>query len=119
MNQNRRDDLRSYQSQLDDERIYAIIEKISLEVSMAAVKQTLVSLGIDHRDPIGAQKDMAALRELRILHSDKEFQKDLAQLRALRASLDQVKLKGFIAAVGLLCTGGLALILYALKGKIF
>lgn len=112
-------DPQNERSRLDDERIYAIIEKISREVSITAVRRTLVSLGIDPRDPIEAQKDMAALREVRLLLSDQEFQRDLAQIRAWRTSLDQVKLKGFLVAVGFVCMGGLALILYAIKEKLF
>lgn len=101
----------------DEERLYDIIERISEEVAQRAVLNALVNLGIDPRFPIDSQKDMATLRELRELYNDEEYRKDLSQLRAWRTNLDTIKSKGFFAAIGLVCAGGLALIIFALKGK--
>lgn len=63
----------------------------------SSVKATLLSLGIAHNDPI-------------------EMQKDFQHLRDWRESMEQVKQKGMLTAVGILVTGALAAIWLGLKG---
>lgn len=102
-----------------DRETQALMEKMAEEAAQAAVKQTLLTLGIDPEDPLEAQKDMATLRELRGLVDDEEFQRDMLHLRQWRKTMDQVRSKGMIAALGMICLGGASLILYAFRVKIF
>lgn len=106
-------------SYLNDEQIHVMIERISQEISMKAIARTFITLGIDPQNPIEAQKDMAALRELRKLYENSNFQQDLAQLRTWRKSLDKIKERGFFTSLALIAMGGLALIVFALKNKLF
>lgn len=105
--------------QQDLDRIYAIVEKVSREVSIRAVDSTLISLGIDPKDPIEAQKDMAALREIRLLHSDPEFQRDMTHLRYWRTNLEQVRTRGTMIVVTLTTLGAAGLMTYAINTKLF
>lgn len=68
----------------------------------------LVSLGMDPEYPLEVQKDMAALRELRNLLDDQEFQRDMLHLRKWRKSMDSVQSKGLLAIVGMIVAGGIA-----------
>ena len=97
----------------------ALMTQIADEAANRAVGQTLLTLGIDHKDPIAVQKDMATLRELRDLIEDPEVQKDLLGLRKWRLAMDTMQSRGFLAALGLVCVGGAALILYAFRIKLF
>jgi len=105
-------------SNLTDDQIRVMIERISQEVSISVTERLFVSLGIDPQNPIEAQKDMAALRELRNIYETPDFQQDLASLRSWRKNLDNVKAKSFFTALTLIVTGGATLIIYALKGKL-
>lgn len=100
-----------------DKKTEALIEKVAKTAADNAVQQTLITIGIDPADPIEVQKDMASMRELRIALGDKEFQKDLAHLRNWRKTMENIESKGLMAGIALVCTGGLALIVYAFKMK--
>lgn len=102
-----------------DRETQALMTQIAEEAADRAVKQTLITLGIDWEDPIGAQKDMATLREVRVLVEDPETQKDLLHLRRWRKTMDNVESKGTLGAIGLICMGGMALVLYAFRIKLF
>lgn len=97
--------------------IQALMRSMAQEAADEAVKRTLLTLGIDPDNPIQAQRDMATLRELRELVESEEFQKDLLHLRRWRKTMDGVERKGILAALGLMCVGGIAFILYAIKLK--
>lgn len=92
------------------ERIYSHSELEALAASAAekAVSSVLTSLGIETKDPIKAQRDFAALRELRALVDDEEFQKDMIHLRSWRKATEDVRAKTFVAVIGLLVTGAAA-----------
>lgn len=103
----------------DLERIYAIVEKVSMDVSTRAVQSTLISLGIDPSNPIEAQKDMAALREIRLTFSDPQFQADMMHLRTWRSNLEQIKSRGTAIVFTLSSLGLAGLALYAVENKLF
>lgn len=102
-----------------DAETKALIVRSANEAATQAVEQTLLTLGIDYHNPLDAQRDMAALRELRDLIESPETQKDLLHLRRWRKTMDSIESKGFFAAVALVCFGGIALVLYAMRIKIF
>lgn len=85
-----------------DAETIALIESTARHAAKEAVAGTLTSLGIDASNPIDTQHDMAALRELRTLVEDVEFQKDMLHIRKWRMTLDRVQAKGVITLVGLM-----------------
>lgn len=94
----------------------AEIQTIAEAAAKAAVEETLLSLGIDTRDPIQAQRDFMVLREVGRLVMDSEFRKDMEHLRNWRLAVKEVKTKGLITLVGILVTGAVALLVAGLKG---
>lgn len=80
----------------------AIIEEIASKVAREAVAATLIELGIDVKNPLVAQMEFAALREMRGLMSDKEFEADLMHLRKLRQTMESAQAKGVGAVVTML-----------------
>lgn len=93
-----------------------IAEAAAREAAKAAVHETLVALGIDVSDPFEIQKDMAAMRDMRHLLSDEEFQKDLAQIRALRTSGKFIRTAAGKAIVTVIVTGLLGLLWLGVQG---
>lgn len=81
----------------------------------SAVKETLVTLGIDTSNPIKAQEQMAAVRDLAKLLDDEEFKKDLAHVRRWRKSVEEVSNVGIKTAIGILITGFFGMIVFAVK----
>jgi hypothetical protein len=69
------------------------------QVIEATVKKTLMELGLDTDNPI-------------------ELQRDFAHLRTWRESIEEVKRKGFLAAVTVVVTGALGLFWVAFKGSL-
>lgn len=102
------------------EHIYSHTELEALAASAAekAVSSMLLSLGIDIKDPLKAQRDFAALSEVRHLVDDDEFQKDLAHLRSWRKATEDVRAKTLMAVVGLLITGAAAAFWIGLKAQL-
>lgn len=74
----------------------------------SAVHDTFVRLGLDPDRPIEAQKDFAAMRELRLLVADEEWQKDQIHIRRWRKTMDSAQSKGFTAIIGMGFLGMLA-----------
>ena len=101
-----------------DHETRLLMTDIADQAAHKAVRETLLTLGIDASDPIEAQRDMATLRELRDLTNSDEFKKDLLHLRRWRRTMDNVEAKGLIAGLGMLIFGSFAMILYAFKIKI-
>jgi hypothetical protein len=97
-------------SELDLET-QALVRQMADESAERAVKRTLTALGIDHNRPLEVQKDLAALRELRELVTDGEYQKDMVHLRTWRRTMDQVKSKGIMTAIGFFVIGFVAFVL--------
>lgn len=102
-----------------DDNMRAITREIADEVAEITVSRTLISLGINYNKPIEVQRNMASIGILREFIEDPEVQKDLLHLRRWRKTMDSVQNKGFIAALGFACVGGIALILYAFHIKGF
>ena len=96
----------------------ALLEQIARSAAEAAVKDTLTKLGIDHSDPIAAQRDFQALREVRHLVTDQEYQADLMHLRNWRKTMEGVKSKGSLTFIGLIVTGVMAALWLGFKEMI-
>ena len=86
------------------------------DVAKQAVEETLMSIGVDTKNPLQAQASFAALRNLVGVFSDPDFQADLQHLRAWRVSVSQARSKGMLTIVGAVVTGGVFLLLLGLKG---
>lgn len=97
---------------------HAELEALTASAAEKAVSSVLTSLGIDTKDPIKAQRDFAALREMRELVDDDEFQRDLAHLRSWRKATEDVRAKTFMAVIGLLIAGAAAAFWIGIKAKL-
>lgn len=84
-------------------------------VAKKAVRETLLSLGIDVNDPIQAQRDFQALRDLRKLTEDDEFSADLRHLRNWSKAVDALPSRGFLLVFTSIVTGGLGLLVLGFK----
>ena len=73
------------------------ISKIARESARAAVKETLISLGVNADDPI-------------------EYQKDMLHLRSWRQSVETVKRQSIITAVGIVIAGVIGAVWVFVKG---
>lgn len=82
-----------------------VAEDAAHKTANKVVHEILVTLGIDTTNPIAIQKDMAALREIRELVADKDFQADMAHVRAWRESMEAAKSRSFLAIIALITTG--------------
>lgn len=94
------------------------LQIIIREAVGSAVKETLTTLGIDANDPIKTQEQMVALRDIAKMLEDEEFKKDLAHVRRWRQSVDKVSDVGIRTAIGVIVTGFLGFLLFALKALI-
>lgn len=81
------------------------IKVLMQEVAEAAVAKAFTRLGLDPADPLTVQRDMAFLREVRLLIQDPETQKDLLHLRRWRKTIDNVQSRGILTFVAILVTG--------------
>ena len=88
----------------------AELREIAEQAAASAVRSTFLTLGIDVDDPIKAQEDFMVLREVGKLVRDSEFRKDMEHLRTWRLTMNQIKSKSLLTAVGILVTGGLGLL---------
>ncbi len=84
-----------------------VAEEAAHKTANKVVREFLVTLGIDASDPIAIQKDMAALREMRELIADKDFQSDMAHVRKWRESMEAAKSRSFLAIIGIITTGAM------------
>lgn len=99
----------------EEEKMQKLAQAVADEAARKAVAQTLASLGVDVTDPFEVQKDMAAMRDMRLLLRDPEFQADLAQIRALRTSGNFIRTKAGAAMITVLVTGVLGLLFLGLQ----
>jgi hypothetical protein len=97
---------------LDD--VATIAEKAAKD----AVAQTLLSLGVDTRDPMSAQSTFHTLKGLVHTFAEKEFQADLAHLRTWRLATESIKTNTTRAVVGVAITGLAGLLWLGLGLKI-
>lgn len=98
-----------------DDNTRALMEKIADDAARKAVEQTLLSLGINSQDPIEVQRDMSVLHEIRELHEDRNFQKDLEHIRKWRTTMDAIQSKGVLTIVGIISAGTLAAVWIGFK----
>ncbi len=82
-----------------------LIRQVAEETARRAVESTLTMLGVDTENPLETQRDMAALRELRELVRDEDFQKDMAYLRAWRLAMSKIQNKGLLTLIGIIIAG--------------
>ena len=93
-----------------------MVEEVAKLAAKEAVHDTLTTLGLDVSDPLEGQKDMAALRDVRLLLRNEEFQKDLQQIRALRTSGKFIRTTAGRTIVTVLATGFLGIIWLGVQG---
>ena len=98
-------------NQLSRDQMEALAEKVASKV----VEEMLVKLGIDHARPFEVQHDFQALREIRELFTDREFQADLSHLRKWRQTMEGGSSKGVIAVATMMLSGIAALIALGFK----
>lgn len=98
-----------------DEQTRIVMEQVAAAAARAAVKDALTALGIDPNNPLEAQRDMAALRELRDTVTDEEYQRDMLHLRRWRKAMDGVQDKGTLTAVGIVTSGTIAALWLGIK----
>ena len=93
----------------------AQMEALAETVASKVVEEMLIKLGIDHSHPLEVQHDFLALREVRILLTNKEFQADLSQLRKWRQAMESGTSKGVLAVVTILISGIAAIFVIGFK----
>lgn len=93
----------------------AQMEALAETVASKVVEEMLVKLGIDHARPLEVQHDFQALREVRTLLTDREFQADLFHLRKWRQAMEGGTSKGVIAVATMMLSGIAALIVLGFK----
>lgn len=76
----------------------AEIRKIAHEAARQAVKETLISLGVDADDPL-------------------EYQRDMQHLRSWRQASETVKRQSIITAVGIIIAGTIGAVWVFVKGS--
>src|SRR5690348_13183738 len=91
------------------------VKEIAETAAREAVKETLLTIGLDVSDPLRAQEGFVVVRRILL---DEGFVKDMAHLRKWRLSVEQVETKGIIAAVGVAVSGIAVLIWIGFKTKL-
>lgn len=100
---------------LELDKAHSTVHSVAHAAAKTAVEETLMSIGVNTKDPIAAQQSFAALRNLVNVFSDAEFQADLSHLRQWRVSVNQVRSKGLLTAIGLAVTGAAFLLAIGFK----
>lgn len=91
------------------------MEALAETVASKVVEEMLVKLGIDHARPLEVQHDFQALREIRTLLTDREFQTDLSHLRKWRQTMEGGASKGVITVITMGLSGIAALMVLGVK----
>ena len=99
----------------DDPNLKRMVQEAARLAASQAVDDTLTKLGLDVSDPLEVQKDMAALRDMRLLLKNEEFQKDLAQIRALRTSGNFIRSTTGKAVITVAVTGLVGLLVLGVR----
>lgn len=81
------------------------VEEIATAAATKAVRETLLTIGVDISHPIEAQRDFVVMRQIGRLAMDAEFRKDLEFAREWRLGLQTLRTAGFRTAIGVLVTG--------------
>ncbi len=88
------------------------IEDIAVRASRKTLDGAFISLGIDPSDPVKAQDDFAALRKMKEVFEDPEYQLDRAHLRKIRTYSERIA-NFSIAALISAVVGGIVTLLWA------
>ena len=91
------------------DRAQFLVNEAARRAAQIAVRDVLLTLGIDTTRHLETQQDFAVLRQVVADRSDPEYDADMIYLRNLRKSSESVRAKGMFAAIGILMTavGGL------------
>lgn len=100
---------------MSSENTQAELQDIAETAAQKAVTHTLLTLGIDATDPIQAQQDFMALREVRAMIRDPNFQANMAHVDRWRKSAEALQSKSFLTIIGILVTGCLGLMVLGLR----
>lgn len=103
-------------SELELDKAHASVHTVAHSAAKQAVEETLMSIGVDTKNPLQAQASFAALRNLVGVFSDSEFQADLQHLRTWRTSVRQVQSRGLMTVIGMAVTGAVVLLMLGFKG---
>ncbi len=82
----------------------AEVEEIAASAATNAVRETLLTIGVDVSHPIEAQRDFAVMRQIGRLAMDAEFRKDLEFVREWRLGMQSLRSTGVRTAIGVLVT---------------
>lgn len=107
--------MRSNNISMTNEELQIVVKEVVSTAVGTAVSETLTMIGIDVRDPIRTQEQMASLRDIAKMLNDEEFKKDLAHIRRWRKSVEEVSSVGIKTAVGILITGFFGMIVFAVN----
>lgn len=107
--------MRSNNISMTNEELQIVVKEVVSTAVGTAVSETLMMIGIDVRDPIRTQEQMASLRDIAKMLNDEEFKKDLAYIRRWRKSVEEVSSVGIKTAVGILITGFFGMIVFAVN----
>lgn len=91
------------------------MQTLAEQVAANVVNEMLLKMGVDHSKPLEMQHDFQALREVRVLLTDKEFQADLSHLRKWRQTMESGTSKGALTIVTMMLSGIAALIVLGFK----
>lgn len=82
---------------LTDAEIRELVDEAAKQAARQAVRETLLTLGIDSENPL-------------------ETQKDFQHLRGWRTATDTMKRQGILTATGVIVAGGLGILWYSIRG---
>jgi len=85
----------------------AEIEEIAASAATKAVRETLLTIGVDVSHPIEAQRDFAVMRQIGRLAMDAEFRKDLEYAREWRLGMQSLRTASARTAIGVIVTATL------------
>lgn len=89
----------------DKDELRALMKAVATEAVEEAVPATLLKLGMDTSDPIAAQEEMAAVREIAKHIGDPEYQADQLHLRRWRKAMESASNITLKTAIGIIITG--------------
>lgn len=96
----------------------ALVNEVARRAAVQAVNSTLLSIGIDTRDPLKAQEQFASVREMHRFFGSDDGKADLRHLRRWRESMEKMQSKGFVSAAGLMATIFVIAVWQVVKTKI-
>jgi len=85
----------------------AEVEDIAATAAKSAVRETLLTIGVDVAHPIEAQRDFAVMRQIGRLAMDAEFRKDLEFAREWRLGMQSLRATGTRAGIGAIVAAAL------------